>query len=133
MRRAFLLTLLATTIASTAVAGPPIDGPEEPRARPLDPPPMLTNPSAPTLKTWEEKHVWEERGTFVGLLSGAAIGAGGVIALFTMLPREENAPAGQREAEAVMIGAAALYAGALGAYAGGFLGAGVGMVIDASQ
>lgn len=130
MRRALLLTL-AMIIATPALAGPPIDGPDHPRSRPPDPPPLLTEAS--TLKTWEEKHAWEERGTFIGLLSGAAVGAGGVVALFTMMPRDESVPPSPPEAEAVLIGAAALYAGALGAYAGGFLGAGVGMVIDAAQ
>lgn len=129
MRRASLVFTFAATIAASANAGPPIDGPASPTRQP-DPPELLTD--ATRGKTWEERHAWEERGTFIGLLSGAAVGAGGVVALFTMLPQDVNAPPDLQVAQAVSVGVLALYAGALGAYAGGFLGAGVGMVVDAA-
>ncbi len=132
MRRAFLTITLIMSFTTSALAGPPIDGPKEPSTRSFDPPAPLTDANVTKPKTWEEKHLWEERGTLVGILSGAAVGAGGVVALFTMIPRDPSVPSSP-EGDAAFIGVVALYAGALGAYGGGLLGAGVGMVIDAAQ
>jgi hypothetical protein len=138
VHRALLAVTLAAILAPAAIAGPPIDGPERaerapPPTRSFEPPAPLSEPETTTRapKTWEASHEWEERATLIGLLGGAAVGAGSAVAFTMMLPESTNPP--PEEARAMGVASLAMVGGAMGAYAGGLLGAGVGMVIDASQ
>jgi hypothetical protein len=132
VHRALLAFTIVAILASAAIAGPPIDGPDRAEPTPtrsFDPPAPLSE-TRPT-KTWEASHEWEERGTLIGLLGGAAVGAGSAVAFTMMLPESTNPP--PEETRAMGIAMLAMTAAGMGAYAGGFLGAGVGMVIDAAQ
>jgi hypothetical protein len=133
--RSLLLCVIAWTLATDLVAGPPIDGAPvvKPPARQHFVDSALPSTSSVPLPLGERPdYAIEERAGLIGGIAGAAVGAGGVLAM-TATASKQDAAATDPVDVGVALGLGSLAGAFAGAIVGVFAGSAVGAITDASS